>query len=246
MPLTASATIGAAGQFSAQLDVQPDAPALKGTLALSDFDLRLLQPYLADRWRLDLQAGQTGIGGLLQVTPGATAAAPLRISFDGGGAVRGLRTTDRLERKDFIRWQKVSVDGLRYRSEPAQLHIHLLVLDAPYADLVIAPNGSTNISDVLASSASAAALDSGPGSGGDSADAVFGEAGVPGAEATPATPSAAAPVVVPPVPAPPPAAKGSAKGNAKGNAKGKPGAPPGPNSGPVSYTHLTLPTNREV
>jgi hypothetical protein len=196
--VTLAAQVGDAGHFNTQLDVQPDAPALKGKVALAGFDLRSIQPYLADRWRLDLQAGEAAFDGQLQVSPGARPAAPPRISFDGAASVRGLRTTDRLERKDFIRWQQVKLEGLRYRSEPAQLRMRTLVLDAPYVDLVIAPNGSTNISDVLASKASAASLVADGGADDGSAAAVFGGEAAPAPQAEPATP--AAPEPVPPAP----------------------------------------------
>jgi len=187
--LTLATTVGESGHFDTQLDVQPDAPALKGKVGLSGLDLRLLQPYLADHWRLDLQAGEAAFDGQLQVSPGARPASPLRIAFDGGASLRGLRTTDRLERKDFIRWQQLKLEGLRYRSEPAQLRIRTLGLDAPYVDLVIAPNGSTNISDVLGSKASTAALEDSGSDG--SAESVFGgEAGVAGAEAASAASTA--------------------------------------------------------
>jgi uncharacterized protein involved in outer membrane biogenesis len=155
MPLTVAAKIGETGHFEAQLTVQPDAPSAEGKVKLAGFDLRAIQPYLTPFVRLDLRGGEAAFEGQLHVAPGATATAPLRVAYEGTFGVQGLQSADRLQHKDFVRWQSLQLAGIRYRSEPASLTIRQIDFDQPFVDLVIAQDGTTNISDVLTASSAA-------------------------------------------------------------------------------------------
>jgi hypothetical protein len=185
--VTAEATVGSGGDFMASLNARPDTRAAHGHLSLSGFDLLPLQPYLAGRVRLGLRSGKLDLIGDFRAAVPAGNAAPT-LAFDGETTVRSFATTDRQQQKDFIKWQKLRVTGIRYRSQPASLKISQVIADEPYVDLSIAANGTTNISDVLARGAATALAPAAP---------------APAPAAAPASAPAPAPAPAPADPGPP-------------------------------------------
>ena len=123
--------------------------AAKPMMASADIDLRRLdllpfEPYLASLARLDVRSGSFGAQGRFRYE-----GAPARIEFDGDARIDGLHTADRERQRDLVKWRGLALRDVRYRSVPGVLSIATVVADAPYVDLVINPEGSTNIASVL-------------------------------------------------------------------------------------------------
>ena len=132
---------------SAALSIQaqvmlPDA-AVRAHLELSGLDLTVLQPYVARYTGLALLSGTLGASADVErdANGGLTATADTQ--------VQGFKTVDDELRKDFIKWDRLTVSGIRYQSEPASLSIRSVRAQGPYARVIIDPNRHLNIAEAL-------------------------------------------------------------------------------------------------
>lgn len=150
--LALRATVNGAGEASIDggLTLEPLAASLD--LQLTGVDLTPLQPYLNAFARLDLLSGKASASGHAEL---ALDGGQPRIRFTGDAAVAGLRARDRLLEEDLVRWELLALNGVDYASAPAALGIREILAREPYARLIIAPDASTNIGDVVVAQAEA-------------------------------------------------------------------------------------------
>jgi hypothetical protein len=123
----------------------------------------VLQPYVAKESSMTLVSGGLGLKGKLDYVPAEPAA---KLDFEADVTVSGLRTIDNALEEDFIKWDRLQLDGLRYRSVPESLRIRTVTAQSPYVRLIIAPDGTTNVSAILAGPGATATPASGPTLGG--------------------------------------------------------------------------------
>lgn len=135
--LNQSATLSAQAQVTL-----PDA-AVRTHLELSGFDLTVLQPYVARYTGLALLSGRLGTKADLE----RDAKGGLTITADAD--VQRFRTVDDELRKDFIKWDRLTVSGIRYQSDPASLSIHSVRAQAPYARVIVGAKRQLNIAEAL-------------------------------------------------------------------------------------------------
>ena len=136
---------------SGRIDVAGDW-RFDGRSGAFDVDLRSLpiafvQPYLDRSTDLMLKGGDVSVKGklALQLPAGAEA----RVDFDGGTTLTGLHSVDRALQEDFVRCGELALAGIGYRSSPASLRIRDVLARRAYFKLVVAPDLSTNLADVL-------------------------------------------------------------------------------------------------
>jgi hypothetical protein len=120
----------------------PDA-ALKGHLELSGFDLAVLQPYVARYTGLTLTSGVLGTKADLERD------AQGRMTVSADTDVTRFRTVDDELHQDFIKWDRLTVSGIRYKSDPASLNIRSVRAQAPYARVIVDSNRKVNITEAL-------------------------------------------------------------------------------------------------
>jgi Domain of Unknown Function (DUF748) len=146
----ADVTIANSGHLISRGDVQLE--PLNATMAveLSDFDLPVVQPYLAEATAMTLHSGKLSAKGDLSYAATPEDAPPL--NFTGEVRVADLRTTDQLVNEDFLKWRDLAVSGITFQQHPDKLTIDRIVARQPYAKVVIAPDTSLNVSKVLAPS----------------------------------------------------------------------------------------------
>ncbi len=135
------------GRITVSGDWRLDAPGGAFEIDAQRLPLPFLQPYLDRSTDLVLQDGQLSLAGQLAIESPAGAAA--RFGFDGGATLAGFHSVDRALRQDFVRFGQLTLTGLSYRSSPAALHIRDVLAQGAYFKLVIAPDQTTNIADVL-------------------------------------------------------------------------------------------------
>jgi uncharacterized protein involved in outer membrane biogenesis len=135
--LNKSATLSAQAQVTL-----PDA-AVKAHVELAGFDLPVLQPYVARYTGLALLSGQLGTkADIERDTKG-------HMTVTADTEVQRFRTVDDELRKDFIKWDRLTLSGIRYQSAPASLSIHSVRAQAPYARVIIDANRHLNIAEAL-------------------------------------------------------------------------------------------------
>ncbi len=117
-------------------------------IALHDFDLTALQPYVAQRSALRLVSGQ--LATELDIDRGADGG----LTVTGDTEVAKLRTVDEQLRQDFVKWDRLALEAMRYRSRPAAFSIRRILVVGPYARVIVAANRTVNIAEALAPASS--------------------------------------------------------------------------------------------
>ena len=135
--------------LSAQAQVTLPEATVKAHLELSGFDLTVLQPYVARSTGLALLSGRLGAKADLERD------AKGRLTVTADTEVTRFKTVDDELRKDFIKWDRLTVSGIRYQSDPASLSIHSVRAQAPYARVIIDPKRHLNIAEALQPSGAA-------------------------------------------------------------------------------------------
>ena len=148
-PLTLEAHIGidGEGKLSAQGTVDPDTLVSALDLEVKSIDLRTAQPYIARVTDMTLLSGKLGAKGKLGLT--RDAADSLQATYAGTLEVTKLRTIDNALEQDFIRWDQLVATGIDYDGAHSHLIIKQIAARRPYARVIIASNGTINITEIL-------------------------------------------------------------------------------------------------
>jgi hypothetical protein len=131
------------GKLAVTAKVTPDTGAVSGKLELGGLDLRSVQPYLST------QTGMTLLSGLLGAHLDITRAAAGAMSVKGDARVSDLRTVDDEAGQDFVRWKDLHIADIAYSSQPESLRIGTITARAPYARVIVFPDLTTNVSEIL-------------------------------------------------------------------------------------------------
>ncbi|HEY7241085.1 MAG TPA: DUF748 domain-containing protein [Burkholderiales bacterium] len=148
MKLDAKIGIEQRGLLTVAGDVGLEPPSAKLAVDLKDFPLPVLQPYIAQSTAMTLHSGRLGVKGNVAFT--APADKPVTSKITGEVRVDDVRTTDRLLREDFVKWSSLAITGIQFQQQPDRLRIDRIVARKPYARVVIAEDGTVNVSEVLA------------------------------------------------------------------------------------------------
>ena len=142
--------INAKGRLESSGTLRPDDLETRAKVALRDLPMTDFEPYYADLVRLNLRGGSIDAeGDVTYASPGKGAEPAL--AFKGDGAVRNLIARDRLVKRTFLRWRALRFNDIDYSGAGARLTVRSIDADAPFIDLVVNTDGTTNISDVLKS-----------------------------------------------------------------------------------------------
>ncbi|HTN65488.1 MAG TPA: DUF748 domain-containing protein, partial [Burkholderiaceae bacterium] len=152
IPLSLKTTYNQRGALSAQgtLNLQPLGVELQ--IDGQRLDLTGFQPYFADRSNADISSGALNTHGKLMLQ--MPEQQPLRASYTGAVSLTGVRTRDRLSGDDFARWKSLSIGHLdaQYNTHknPLQLSLSNVALSDFYARIIVNPNGTLNLQDIVA------------------------------------------------------------------------------------------------
>lgn len=156
--------LGPRGQIEASGQVIPNPVSAKLKVSTRDIDLRVAQAYIDPFIRLELRSGL--LASDLDVDLKGTD--PLAFSVKGSAQVTQLHTLDTLKSRDFVKWTKLTLDGLAYQHGDS-LVIQTVSLEEPYARFIINEDRSTNVSELIIkqpeSSSAPASKNSGSGGG---------------------------------------------------------------------------------
>jgi uncharacterized protein involved in outer membrane biogenesis len=139
-------TINQQGRLNASGTVTLEPLSGDCTIRIADFALPPLQPYLSQTTTLTLNRGALSTNGKLTF---ASNAQGLALGFDGETGIADLQTTDKLTNTDIVKWRALDVKGIQFQLNPDRLKIDRIVARQPYANVVIAPDSSLNVSRVL-------------------------------------------------------------------------------------------------
>ncbi|MBU5741502.1 DUF748 domain-containing protein [Pseudomonas aeruginosa] len=151
--------LGNRGQVQASGQVVLDPVSARLKVSTRDIDLRVAQAYISPFIRLELRSGFLGS----ELAVDLKSVEPLAFSVDGSAEVSQLHTLDTIKDRDFVKWTKLTLNGLAYRHEDS-LSIQSVSFEEPYARFIINEDRSTNVSELIipqpASSSGKAAAES--------------------------------------------------------------------------------------
>ena len=143
LDVTLDVGVNASGKISAKAHVTPKTGALSAHVEADELGLPALQPYIAQYTSMTLLNGT--LGARLDIERGADGA----LAVKGGTRVADLRTVDNALKQDFVKWKELVLADVSYRSQPASLRIASVTALEPYVRMVIAPDRTTNIGEIL-------------------------------------------------------------------------------------------------
>ena len=143
LDVTAKTAINSSATLNATAQLAPSGGDIAAHVDLAKLDLSMFQPFIAQRTAMTLRSGL--LAAQLDIKKGADG----NLSARGDIAVTGLRTVDELQ-QSFIKWRDLRVAGLEYNLQPASLRISSITAREPYARVIIAPDRTVNVEEVLA------------------------------------------------------------------------------------------------
>ena len=131
---------------SGTVDLNTDASLLD--VELKGLDLRGFQPYIGRVTDMTLTSGTVGLKGKIELKP-APPDDTLQVKFTGNVDSTKLHTIDNALEEDFIRWDALRVTGIEYDQARSRLVIKEVAARRPYARVIIASDGTVNVTEVL-------------------------------------------------------------------------------------------------
>ena len=143
LEITADSPVNGSGKITATAKFAVQSGALTSRVELAQLDLTGFQPYVTPHTAVTLLSGR--LGTKLAIERDARGV----LSVNGDTQVTKLRTVDNALKRDFVKWDQLTVAGLQYQSEPASLKIRSIEARAPYARVIIAADRSLNLAQAL-------------------------------------------------------------------------------------------------
>ena len=135
--------VNTSGKISVQAKLAPHSGAVTAHGEAQPLGLAALQPLLAQYTSITLLSGE------LATRVDLERHADGYLGVKGETEVGNLATVDNALKKDFIKWHSLRVADVTYRSKPASLRIGSITALDPYVRMIIAPDRSVNIKEVL-------------------------------------------------------------------------------------------------
>ena len=157
IPIQLDTGINSAAQLQVNGSLAPAPLAGRLKVNLRNAQLALLQPYILPVADLTIRSGTVSTSGELSIAPAKSGPDPV-IGFDGDISLERLHSVDNTLREDLLNLRRLQVQKLHYRSAPAGLRIERILVQEPYARLVISPEQVVNISAVFDPDAAAAKI----------------------------------------------------------------------------------------
>jgi hypothetical protein len=140
--VSASAVLNGGGTLHADgsLSLQPRRCDLDLTLAGSP--LAALEPYVARHSRAEILGGTFGLRGKFSYAAGSGVS---DIRFRGGVTSEKVRIGDPVIREDLIRWDRLELRNVDYRTIPPSMAIAGIVATRPYARVIVGKDRTLNL-----------------------------------------------------------------------------------------------------
>ena len=143
LDLTLDSGVNGSGRINAQARVTTKSGAVSAHVEAADLGLQALQPYIAQYTSMTLLKGT--LGAKFDIERGEDGS----LAVKGKTRVAGLSTVDNALKQDFVKWKELLIADLSYRSKPAGLRIGTVTALEPYVRMIIAPDRTVNIKNIL-------------------------------------------------------------------------------------------------
>jgi hypothetical protein len=166
IPIAVACNLSSAGTASAKGAIVLDPMAVDLQVEARGFELSELQPYAGLYTHLVLVSGRAFASGRLRMAAPGSREPQMR--FDGDATVGDFDCQDSKLHQDVLKWQALSLKGLRWQSMPSRTEVKEVALLRPYLRATVGPDRVANLQtlaippDSLPAVFRSAAPDSGP------------------------------------------------------------------------------------
>ncbi|MDD5412673.1 MAG: DUF748 domain-containing protein, partial [Methylobacter sp.] len=142
-------SVGVNGTGSVKLDGNTVIEPLSAQIAVDVKDIALenFQAYVDKFARLDVIDGTLTVDGKVSVAKSAQD--ELAVKFTGNSQIARLLTRDQLNNKDFVKWENLTLNGIDADFPANQYSAETLVIDRPYARVIINKDKTVNFGDIV-------------------------------------------------------------------------------------------------
>ena len=116
-------------------------------LDLKDIDIRLAQPYFADRVKIIVTNGSLTTSGNLSVIN--KKGSGLQASYKGDTILSLFSSIDKAHAEDFLTWESLHLNDLNVGYSPTYVHVTTAALTDFYTRIIIHPDGSLNLQHLV-------------------------------------------------------------------------------------------------
>lgn len=147
--LESSLQVANKGQIKAQGDFSLSPLEVSLEIDLNSLDLKPIAPFVGKYTNIALNKAILGSKGKIEIKQSNTGKTPL-LSFQGETAIQDLSTSETEQNSDFLAWKKLKLDGMSFVNDPLSIYIQNIELFGLDTQLLLYPEGSSNIQKALA------------------------------------------------------------------------------------------------
>lgn len=118
-------------------------------LDLKNINIRDFQSYFTDKMKIDVTRGAISTAGNFSLTKNKKNESVIK--YGGNLSVSNLATLDKAQSNDFLKWKKLSFEQIKFGFNPFFLHINTISLADFYARIIVNPDATINLQDILSS-----------------------------------------------------------------------------------------------
>jgi hypothetical protein len=147
LPFQLSVGVNKAGLIKLAGNTVMEPLAAQITIDVKDIALENFQAYVDKFARLDIIDGTVAVDGKIIVAKSSPD--KLDIKFSGNTRVADLLTRDQMKNKDFVKWESLLLSNIEADFPANQYGAEKLVINKPYARVLIRKDKTINFSDIL-------------------------------------------------------------------------------------------------
>jgi hypothetical protein len=155
--VTVGAVINDVAPFKVEGTVTPAPLAADLAIALTGARMTILQPYVLPVADLTIKDGRLTVEGKVRLDPPEAPGPDLR--FDGDVTIDDFASIDNTLKQDFVNFHRLELKKISYTMGPDSASIDQVLVQEPFARVIISPERVINISAVLDPKGTAAALE---------------------------------------------------------------------------------------
>jgi hypothetical protein len=130
---------------SGTIGIAPVSANLK--IDLKDIGIGLLQPYFTDKVKITVTDGSISTIG--DLTLGYSKEKGMDATYSGKASMSNFSSIDKLNADDFLKWKSLSLSDIGVGYNPTYINIKGVALADFYARLIINPDGTLNLQEIL-------------------------------------------------------------------------------------------------
>ncbi len=155
--VTLAMVINDVAPFKAEGTVTPEPLAADLAIALTGARMQILQPYVLPVADLTITDGKLTVEGKVRLDPPEAPGPDLR--FDGDVTIDSFASIDNTLKKDFVNFRRLELRKISYAMGPDSASIDQVLVQQPFARVIISPERVINVSAVMDPKGTAAALE---------------------------------------------------------------------------------------